>query len=77
MSSSMSSSSSAVSSVTTEESMEQVTKQTTATCILDRSILNEETLPYLRDVGLSIYASACSKNRGAFVLDPPDGHTYG
>ncbi|KAL3913467.1 MAG: hypothetical protein SGILL_006478, partial [Bacillariaceae sp.] len=29
------------------------------------------------DIALSFFASACGKNRGAFVLDPPDGQTYG
>jgi len=46
-------------------------------CLLDRSLVNADTLPLMKDVGLSIFASACSKNRGAFVLHPPDGHTYG
>lgn len=48
-----------------------------AKCVLDRDLVNENTLPMMKDVGLSIFASACSKNRGAFVLHPPDGHTYG
>ena len=31
----------------------------------------------MQDIALSFFASACGKNRGAFVLDPPDGQTYG
>ncbi|MGV2388352.1 MAG UNVERIFIED_CONTAM: hypothetical protein LVR29_08590 [Microcystis novacekii LVE1205-3] len=31
----------------------------------------------MTDIGLSIFAPLCGKNRGAFVLDPPDGGTYG
>jgi hypothetical protein len=46
-------------------------------CILDRAILNEETLGDMDDVGLSVFASLCGANRGAFVLQPPDGNTYG
>jgi hypothetical protein len=48
-----------------------------AQCVLDRALINAETLPFVEDVGVSIFASACSKNRGAFVLDPPNGVTYG
>jgi len=46
-------------------------------CLLDRDLVNADTLPMMKDIGLSIFASACSKNRGAFVLHPPDGQTYG
>mmetsp|Transcript_9770 Transcript_9770/g.27088 ORF Transcript_9770/g.27088 Transcript_9770/m.27088 type:complete len:597 (+) Transcript_9770:139-1929(+) len=47
------------------------------TCSIDTHILNEETLPEMTNIALSFFASACGKNRGAFVLDPPDGQTYG
>ena len=47
------------------------------TCKIDQDILNVETLPEMNDIALSFFASACGKNRGAFVLDPPDGQTYG
>ena len=47
------------------------------TCRLDPALVNPSTLKDMEDIGLSIFASACSKNRGAFVLDPPDGNTYG
>lgn len=53
------------------------TKKQDPTCTLDRSLVNANTLPMMKDVGLSIFASACSKNRGAFVLNPSDGNTYG
>eukprot|EP00555_Chaetoceros_dichaeta_P013835 CAMPEP_0198273036 /NCGR_PEP_ID=MMETSP1447-20131203/55412_1 /TAXON_ID=420782 /ORGANISM="Chaetoceros dichaeta, Strain CCMP1751" /LENGTH=79 /DNA_ID=CAMNT_0043966547 /DNA_START=57 /DNA_END=293 /DNA_ORIENTATION=+ len=29
------------------------------------------------NIGLSIFAPLCGKNRGVFVLNPPDGKTYG
>jgi hypothetical protein len=46
-------------------------------CVLDRSVINEKTVGELTDMGLSFFAPLCGKNRGAFVTDPPDGHTYG
>jgi hypothetical protein len=45
--------------------------------MIDRSVLNEDTVGRLTDMGLSIFAPLCGRNRGAFVLDPADGHTYG
>ena len=47
------------------------------TCELDREVLNEDTLSSMNDLGLSVFAKLCGFNRGAFVLDPPDGKTYG
>ena len=47
------------------------------TCKIDPDILNENSLQDMNDIGLSFFASVCGKNRGAFVLDPPDGNTYG
>ena len=73
--SSSSSSSSSTSSTTSKPT--DIMNDKMPHCILDKSIVNEFTLPYMQDIGLSILASACSKNRGAFVLDPPDGRTYG
>lgn len=46
-------------------------------CRIDPVILNEKSLPKMEDIALSFFAAACGKNRGAFVVDPPDGHTYG
>jgi len=46
-------------------------------CRIDSTVLNAETISDMKDIALSFFASACGKNRGAFVLDPPDGHTYG
>lgn len=45
-------------------------------CIIDENVLNPETLEDMQNIALSFFASACGRNRGAFVLDPPDGHTY-
>jgi anti-sigma28 factor (negative regulator of flagellin synthesis) len=47
-----------------------------AECVLDPLLVNGDTLPLMKDVGLSIFADACGKNRGAFVVQPPDGKTY-
>jgi len=51
-------------------------KTTKPSCILDDTVLNENTVGDLQDIGLSIFAVLCGQNRGAFVLDPPDKHTY-
>eukprot|EP00804_Cyclotella_cryptica_P003516 CCRYP_002139-RA/>CCRYP_002139-RA protein AED:0.33 eAED:0.33 QI:190/1/1/1/1/1/3/1265/565 len=53
------------------------TPKTTPTCTLDRDVLNENTVGKMDDLGLSIFAKLCGFNRGAFVMDPPDGKTYG
>ena len=46
-------------------------------CKLDRTVLNEQTVSSMDDMALSLFAALCGKNRGAFVLEPPDGNTYG
>lgn len=46
-------------------------------CVMDRRIVNEDTMADIMDLGISFYAPLCGRNRGVFVLDPPDGHTYG
>lgn len=48
-----------------------------ASCVLDRNVMNEHTISDMTDIGLSMFAPLCGKNRGVFVLDPPDGQTYG
>jgi len=48
-----------------------------ASCRIDETILNEDSIDDMDDIALSFFASTCGKNRGAFVLDPPDGQTYG
>ena len=50
---------------------------TAPTCGIDPSVLNAGTVGKMDDLGLSVFAKLCGWNRGAFVLDPPDGHTYG
>jgi hypothetical protein len=45
-------------------------------CIIDSQVLNEKTLGEMNNIALSFFASACGRNRGAFVLDPPNGETY-
>ena len=45
--------------------------------MLDNTVVNEATLGEMTDLGLSFFANLCGRNRGAFVLDPSDGHTWG
>jgi hypothetical protein len=59
------------------QSSSSASTTTTPSCQIDRDIVNEDTIGKMDDIALSFFASACGKNRGAFVLDPPDGHTYG
>ena len=47
------------------------------TCVLDNTVVNSHTLANMTDLGLSFFATLCGRNRGAFVLDPSDGHTWG
>ena len=51
--------------------------QSSPSCQIDHDVLNEKSIEDMNDIALSFFASACGKNRGAFVLDPPDGKTYG
>ncbi len=50
-------------------------------CVIDRNVLNAENFGEFvgseGNIGLWVFAPLCGRNRGAFVLDPPDGHTYG
>jgi hypothetical protein len=46
-------------------------------CVIDRSILNDKSLVDMADIGLSFFARLCGNNRGAFVVEPSDGKTYG
>ena len=39
--------------------------------------LTEETFPsFTNDINMA-WDTMCSRNRGVFVTNPPDGHTYG
>lgn len=53
------------------------TPSTTVNCVVDRNVLNHHTFASFDEIGLWIFAPLCGKNRGAFVLNPPDGQTYG
>ena len=44
-------------------------------CHLDPELYNAETFTS-DDFPTGIIAPLCGRNRGAFALDPPDGHTY-
>mmetsp|Transcript_13508 Transcript_13508/g.19085 ORF Transcript_13508/g.19085 Transcript_13508/m.19085 type:complete len:582 (-) Transcript_13508:271-2016(-) len=39
--------------------------------------LPENSTRQKNNVGLNFFAGLCGKNRGVFVMDPPDGNTYG
>lgn len=45
-------------------------------CELDPK-LTEQDLPFFIPDIQGTWGSACGRNRGVFILDPPDGHTYG
>jgi len=49
----------------------------TPECVIDRSVFNADTIADVADLGVSFFASLCGRNRGVFVLDPPDGNSYG
>jgi hypothetical protein len=57
--------------------MSSSSSSTAPSCHIDRDILNSKTIKDMTDIALSFFAAACGKNRGAFVVDPPDGKTYG
>jgi hypothetical protein len=42
------------------------------TCILDDQILNRYTIHHMTNLGLSIFADVCGRNRGVFVVEPND-----
>eukprot|EP00158_Paraphelidium_tribonemae_P000480 Partr_v1_DN22528_c0_g1_i2_m28228 putative Glucan 1,3-beta-glucosidase len=44
-------------------------------CVLDAK-LTPETLPFFIPDVRQAWGSLCGRNRGVFVTDPPDGHTY-
>jgi hypothetical protein len=48
-----------------------------ANCVIDRDVLNAETYPAFTEIGLEVFAPLCGRNRGAFVLHPTDGSTWG
>lgn len=46
-------------------------------CVLDRSVVNHDTIHKFTNIGLSIFAVLCGKNRGVFVTTNTDpGNTY-
>lgn len=45
-------------------------------CELDPK-LTEKDLPFFIPDIQGTWGAACGRNRGVFVVDPPDGHTYG
>ena len=46
-------------------------------CVLDRSVVNNDTIYKFTNLGLSIFAVLCGKNRGVFVTTHSDpGNTY-
>lgn len=45
-------------------------------CQLDPKVNPSTILNFRTEIG-EMWGSACGRNRGVFVLDPPDGNTYG
>ena len=45
-------------------------------CSLDPKLNESSFGDYSKEIG-EMWGAACGRNRGIFVLDPPDGHTYG
>jgi hypothetical protein len=39
---------------------------TKPSCIIDRNILNSDTVGQMDDLGLAVFAKLCGANRGAF-----------
>jgi hypothetical protein len=44
-------------------------------CHLDSKVNPETWASYLTEIGF-VFEAACGRNRGIFVTNPPDGHTY-
>jgi hypothetical protein len=42
------------------------------TCVLDDQILNRYTIHHMTNLGLSIFADVCGRNRGVFVVAPSE-----
>ena len=55
----------------------QLSSHKAPSCVIDRSVVNADTISDVADIGASFFAPLCPRNRGVFVLDPPDGNTYG
>ena len=50
---------------------------TAVQCVLDRAVVNPDTIRKFTNLGLSIFAVLCGKNRGVFVDQQKDpGNTY-
>ena len=45
-------------------------------CVIDRQVLNNQSISDMVNIGLSFFAPLCGRNRGVFVVNPPDGNTY-
>lgn len=52
-------------------------KTVAANCVIDRDVLNEHNYQDFTSIGLAVFAPLCGRNRGAFVLNPTDGATWG
>jgi hypothetical protein len=59
------------------EQEEAASVKPVANCVVDRNVLNADTFSDFSNIGLSVFAPLCGKNRGVFVLNPTDGSTWG
>jgi hypothetical protein len=50
------------------ESSRHVSSALKTTCVLDDQILNRYTIHHMTNLGLSIFADVCGRNRGVFVV---------
>jgi hypothetical protein len=56
----------------------EAAKLRTPSCRLDPGLWNEGTIGDVSgEIGVAVLAGLCGRNRGTFVLDPPDDQTYG
>jgi hypothetical protein len=51
-------------------------KSSKTTCVLDDQVLNRYTIHHMTNLGLSIFADVCGRNRGVFVVDSEPSSTY-
>ena len=45
-------------------------------CVLDPKVTEDTIMNFRVEIG-ELWGQACGRNRGVFVLNPPDGNTYG
>ena len=59
-----------------QEAVMEATTKPKWRCVIDRNVMNPPTVKDMMDIGSLIFAPLCSRNRGAFVLDPTDYEAF-